>query len=57
MKIKIIIILILLLSAAFFLILGKKTSVTDEHASFLGNPPEASKPYNVMDYTKPAQKQ
>ena len=57
MKIKIIILLIILLSAAFFLIPGKKADDQKAaHESFMGNPPEASKPYNILDYTKPAQK-
>lgn len=26
------------------------------HDTFLGSPPTASKPYHIMDYTKPAEK-
>jgi hypothetical protein len=38
----------------------KKTPANPEkttHDSFVGKPPSPSKPYNVMDYTKPPPKQ
>ena len=49
MRLKLIILLIVLFVATLFLIPGKKPA----HESFIGSPPQPSKPYNITDYTKP----
>lgn len=47
MKFKITVLVIVLISAGFFLLQARKM-----HESFMGNPPQNSTPYNVLDYTK-----
>jgi len=58
MKLKIILIIIVAFALAFYVWDSQKasTNAVAAHGSFLGSPPVASKPYNVLDYTKPPPK-
>lgn len=61
MKWTYIIALLLVFALAAWLWNGKKSTEAEQataqkavHDSFVGSPPAPSKPYNIMDYTKPA---